>query len=229
MIKFHPSDTTLVNFAEGILPSDSSLLVSAHCDMCPSCLNKTRSFTETLASRVFSDHSEDRMCSRDYVSMFESITRDDTLVDTALVPTDVSKLDLEGRKFLLPATLARFANRVGEWSHLVGKIWQAPVEIGGGSLAQLIYMEKGGSVPEHTHKGNELTLVINGEFSDGERRFTSGDFIILNQSHTHMPVSDADEGCLVFTILDKPLHFTSGWAKLINPLSQLYFKVNVKS
>ena len=89
--------------------------------------------------------------------------------------------------------------------------------------ANFIYMEKGGRVPEHTHKGSEITLVLDGEFTDGLSHYDTGDFIIMNDSHVHTPQSDADEGCLVFSIVDQPLHFTSGLARLLNPFSQLFF------
>lgn len=84
-------------------------------------------------------------------------------------------------------------------------------------------MEKGGRVPEHTHRGSELTLVLDGEFSDGVRDYDTGDFILLDNSHKHTPHSEAAEGCLVFSVVDKPLHFTSGLARLLNPFSQLFF------
>jgi putative transcriptional regulator len=228
MISHHPNDATLVGFVEGVLPRVSSLLVSAHCDMCVRCRNKTESFTDTIASNTFEQTETGCTIPSSYHNMLESIINDISPVESCYSTQDAHKLVLDGKTFTLPSTLARFSDRVGEWSHLVGKLWQAPVEIGGTSLAHLIYMEKGGSVPEHTHKGNEITLVINGEFADGNSKFHTGDFISLNQNDTHTPVSNADEGCLVLTVLDKPLHFTSGWAKFINPLSQLYFNVNTK-
>ncbi|MEC7469201.1 MAG: anti-sigma factor, partial [Pseudomonadota bacterium] len=38
------------------------------------------------------------------------------------------------------------------------------------------------------------------------------------------PRSDAPEGCLVFSVVDQPLHFTSGLARLLNPFSHLFFR-----
>lgn len=228
MIKLHPSDTELLKFADGTLASAQSLMVSAHSDMCSSCSSKINHITETLASQEFSDEDKHSTIPSEYVSMFEQITNNDQLIDPS--PFVSSKtIELEGRKFTLPETLSRYKNRIGEWSHLLGKLWQAPVDIGAGRLAQLIYMEKGGSVPEHTHKGSELTLVLDGNFQDELHVYESGDYISLNNTHTHSPESFVEEGCLVFTIIDQPLHFTSGWAKLINPLSHLYFKVNTKT
>lgn len=226
MIKFHPDISTLTSFARGTLPPAISFIVSVHCDMCVACCDKTRSLTEATADVVFSVDTPDDVVMRDYISMFECITRDTSRVDAELFNDKSRSIDLDGRSFSVPATLARLSGRVGEWSHLVGKLWQAPIDIGGGSLVQLIYMEKGGCVPEHTHKGSEISLVLDGQFDDGKGHYASGDYVSFNQTDTHMPVAKFDEGCLVITILDKPLHFTTGWAKLINPLSQLYFKVN---
>ena len=79
-------------------------------------------------------------------------------------------------------------------------------------------------VNEHTHRGTEYTLVIDGEFSDGLEKYDTGDFIYMDGDKTHSPKSDASEGCLVFSIVDQPLHFTSGFARLLNPFSHLFFR-----
>jgi putative transcriptional regulator len=227
MIKFHPGDTALVGFAEGTLPCASSLVVSAHCDMCEACNHKVHALTATAAESVFANDVDVEFLARDYISIFESITRDETLVDNHRVNVAPQSILVDGRDLKVPATLTRIANKVGEWSHLVGKLWQAPIEIRSNSLVQLIYMEKGGSVPEHTHKGNEISLVLNGQFQDENNVYRSGDYVALDHSHTHMPVAISEEGCLLLTVIDQPLHFTAGWAKLINPLSQLYFNSKI--
>lgn len=258
MIKFHPSDTSLINFANGDLPFAEGLMVSSHCDYCVECQHKLETYTEQLAEKHLSVkplqvHSEDVMNGDAVSACFsqtgnEQITVNDVNDDSFLSmfdsivstgsehkpPLGFSRYDaqkqyiqLEGKQFHVPETLRKYAEAMGAWSHLIGKVWQAPVDIGGGILAQFIYMEKGGGVPEHTHKGNEFTLVLDGSFEDGLSTYETGDFIALTAQQTHTPVSSADEGCLVFSIVDKPLHFTSGWAKFINPLSDLYFKVKI--
>ena len=225
MIKFHPNDDMIRAFVDGTLPSTDALFVSAHCDMCKRCMQNTRNETERAAQMLFCDNTDNSAeILREYVSMFEAITRDATLLDSSVRNQKPRHVELEGRLFLLPPTLSKYADRVGEWSRLLGNLWQAPVDIGGQALAQFIYMENGARVPEHTHKGNEFTLVINGRFVDGERHYQSGDFIALNEKHTHAPTAHQYEGCLVFTLIDEPLHFTSGWAQFVNPLSELYFK-----
>jgi putative transcriptional regulator len=222
MIKFHPTNQQLSAFADGLLSPAEALIVSAHCDMCSQCAFKVSLFTESHSEEVFDENIE-LIESPSFGNMLAEITNEE--VDKGLVQKPTNRvIELEGRHFVLPRSLSRLSESMGNWSHLVGKLWQAPVNIGGDNVANFIFMEKGGSVPEHTHRGSEMTLVVNGEYSDGLDSYRSGDFTVMNGQHIHTPSTNADEGCLVFSIVDKPLHFTSGWARLINPFSHLFFK-----
>jgi putative transcriptional regulator len=146
------------------------------------------------------------------------------VVHTPVPIAENSSIELDGKFFELPRTLKRHVINTGNWSRLVGKLWQAPVDLGEIGKANFMYMEKGGRVPEHTHKGTEFTLVVNGQYGDGISEYESGDFTIMDSKHKHLPHSQSDEGCLVFTIVDQPLHFTAGIARLLNPFSHLFFK-----
>jgi putative transcriptional regulator len=220
MISFHPTHEQLQTFSEGNCQPAMALVISAHIDMCAQCLSVTRRMQEVLAIEALSEQSQ---LSSDYANMMSDIT----LLPVAEAPegkTKISTLELDGRYFTLPRALRRYQAKTGNWSRLAGKLWQAPVDLGEIGKATFIYMEKGGKVPEHTHKGTELTLVVDGQYSDGLAHYDCGDFTLMDGSNTHLPHSEADEGCLVFTIVDMPLHFTSGIARLLNPFSQLFFK-----
>jgi putative transcriptional regulator len=220
MINFHPTLEQIHSFAEGTSLPAEALMISAHCDMCPRCMERVRSESAKMANEAFAGIDEDPKLT-DMLSAILSQPVPEIETISRHMPDSI---ELDGRSFKLPRALQRYASKTGNWSSLVGKLWQAPVDLGDLGAAHFIYMEKGGRVPEHTHRGSELTLVINGEFSDGLSHYDSGDFISLTGEHTHAPISDADEGCLVFSIVDKPLHFTSGLARLLNPFSHLFFK-----
>jgi len=221
MIKRHPTDERLLEFARGTLTGGEALMIAAHCDMCPHCASKVEKYTEAFAEKALA-HSDSIVESPAFTSMLASITQQ-PVKERIIAHEQDEYMELDGRQFKLPRSLKRYAHSTGNWSRLVGKLWQAPVEIGGVGKANFIYMENGGSVPEHTHRGNELTLVINGAFSDGINAYDSGDYIAMNDAHTHAPYSDDKDGCLVFTIVEEPLHFTSGIARLLNPFSHLFF------
>lgn len=235
MIKFHPSSQQILEFVEGTLPPAVSLLVSAHSDMCPSCQKRIETETELLANSILESsdvgvsQSQEMHDTMSFDSMLSFITQMPSSNEGDIVVAKKASrksvaIELDGRKFELPRTLHRYTDKTGNWSSLVGKLWQAPVEVGNKGVANFIFMGQGGSVPEHTHRGNEYTLVIDGEFSDGLNNYDTGDFIYMDGNHTHTPRADKSEGCLVFSIVDQPLHFTSGLARLLNPFSHLFFK-----
>ncbi|MFC4701805.1 ChrR family anti-sigma-E factor [Glaciecola siphonariae] len=229
MVRFHPTDQVLVGFAEGLLPPNESLLVSAHCDMCPQCMAKVSGMVDVAADAVFEHEAlTSNNIDNELGNMLDAIVSRPSSAPPKSPVSRSASLSIDGKTFSIPPSLQRFAGDVDSWSHLVGKLWQAPVAIGGKNLANFIYMEKGGGVPEHTHLGNEHTLVLDGRFSDGVNEYDTGDYISLDHKHTHSPIAMREEGCLVFSIIDEPLQFTSGWARLINPLSHLYFKVSTK-
>lgn len=87
--------------------------------------------------------------------------------------------------------------------------------------ASLLYIEALGEIPQHTHKGFELTLLLSGEFSDSTGNYVVGDFIILDGNTQHSPTTQT--GCLCYTVLDAPLYFTKGISKLLNPIGELIY------
>lgn len=220
MIKLHPNSQQLSEFAQGQCDPGVALIISAHIDMCRCCRQKLASIEAELAREAMAEKAP---ADPAFDSMLANILQMPAASGIE-VPLQPQKLELDGREFVLPRSLQRYASKINGWSHLAGKLWQAKVDLGIDGRADFIYMEKGGSVPEHTHRGSELTLVLDGEFSDGVHDYDTGDFIARDSQHVHTPHTDADEGCLVFSILDKPLHFTSGIARLLNPFSQLFFK-----
>ncbi|MCC2614749.1 ChrR family anti-sigma-E factor [Aestuariibacter halophilus] len=219
MINLHPTAQQLMTYVDGSMEPMMALVVACHVDMCAHCRAKVEQLQLTISDNAFALESQDNVSFGDMMASIMALPAAEPRVRPASPPT----LELDGRSFVLPRPLRRFVDKTGNWSHLLGNLWQAPVDIGGGGKAQFIFMEKGGRVPEHTHRGNETTLVIDGEFSDGLGHYDSGDFIHMDGHHVHTPRSDADEGCLVFSVVDKPLHFTSGIARLLNPFSQLFF------
>ncbi|WP_339723958.1 ChrR family anti-sigma-E factor [uncultured Paraglaciecola sp.] len=223
MINFHPKFVDLQGFSAGNCEPAMALMISAHVDMCPQCQHDCMEIQAELAKALFSPKTTSAPLDTQYLEMVTKIT-DLPVSDTPVTEPSNTSIELDGKFFELPRALRRHAKNTGNWSRLVGKLWQAPVDLGDIGKANFMYMEKGGRVPEHTHKGSEMTLVIDGQYGDGIAEYDCGDFTLLNNQHKHLPHSEADDGCLVFTIVDQPLHFTAGIARLLNPFSHLFFK-----
>ncbi|MDX1705550.1 ChrR family anti-sigma-E factor [Pseudidiomarina sp.] len=223
MIKFHPSEQQLVEYVAGDLTAAMLMTVGTHVDMCRHCQSHVQDIEEKLAQRLFGDVTDlpARWIANADV-MIDEIINAAMPVHRSLSDSD-NYLLLEGKRFELPATLARNYHRIGSWHKMLGKMWRAPVDLGSGEVLNFIYMGTGAQVPEHTHRGTEATLVINGVFVDESDEYRDGDFVLLDGQHKHTPQTQ-QEDCLTLATLDAPLQFTSGISRLLNPFSSLFFK-----
>lgn len=202
------------------------MMVGTHVDMCPQCQAQIHDIETHLAQKLFGETDVLRRPSAqpalDEDAMLQAIFNSQAAdASTPIAAND--SLYLEGQRFALPPTLARNHQRIGDWSRLPGKLWRAPVRVGGEEMLNLIYMAENAHLPEHTHKGNEATLVVNGVFNDENSEYRDGDFVLLDGNHKHSPATQ-NEDCLTLAALEGPLHFTTGLSRLLNPFSSLFFK-----
>jgi len=223
MIKFHPSEQHLVLYAAGELSPAMLMMVGTHVDMCVKCQAHVQDIEQHMAAKLFGETE-----TANIVHGFDEQAMLQTIFSSQLPAGSVAQaandsLFLEGQRFALPPTLARNSHRIGEWSRLPGKLWRAPVRVGGEEMLNFIYMGEQASLPEHTHKGNEATLVVNGVFNDEHNEYRDGDFMLLDDHHKHSPATQ-DHDCLTIAALEGPLHFTTGLSRLLNPFSSLFFK-----
>jgi putative transcriptional regulator len=77
-----------------------------------------------------------------------------------------------------------------------------------GCQASLFWLRPGRPIPEHTHDGSELFLVLEGAFADGIGRYARGDISIADETVDHRPVAEADRPCIGFSVTDGPLRLT---------------------
>ncbi len=89
-----------------------------------------------------------------------------------------------------------------------------------GSL-RLLYIPPGKAVPEHRHGGLELTLVLQGSFSDSAGRFKRGDVETADAATDHQPVADPGQPCICLAATDAPLRFRSFLPRLLQPLFRI--------
>lgn len=225
MIKAHPTEALLKSYVSGDLNSATALVVATHIDMCPHCQRIAHEIEHELTEAMFTD--TESVVNDDFENMLDAIFSTSTpteyeLSQSITTPED-NFISLEGNRFILPRSLARQRDRIGPWSKMLGNIWRASVNLGTDEWASLIYMESGSSVPEHSHVGTELQLVLHGSFTDEYGQYFNGDLVLLDATHQHTPATQ-NEDCLILAVLDAPLHFTSGISRLLNPFSSLFFR-----
>jgi len=73
-------------------------------------------------------------------------------------------------------------------------------------------------VPEHSHRGRELTVVLSGAFNDGETLFVRGDVEDADDSVQHVPTATAEADCICLAVTEAPLRFRSWVVRALQPI-----------
>ena len=228
MIKHHPKFELIQSFVNGDLPASLSAGIAIHSEMCPVCQKQIAQLTEEVAEASFEQAFLHKFCIDDAHDMNELSEMDfDEMISDITDNIDIAQpqnasnttMSFKGEVYQLPSVLSRM--EIGKTAQ-IGKLARARVQLNEGEIhTSLLHIEPGGGVPEHTHNGFELTVLLAGTFSDDKGEYVAGDFIMLDGRHQHNPVSD--QGCLCYTVANDSLHFTQGINKLLNPIGSFIY------
>ena len=101
------------------------------------------------------------------------------------------------------------------WRWIGPGLWHRPLDCAGHGALQLIKAAPGASVPDHTHGGSELTLVLRGALVDDTGTYKPGDVADLVESVQHTPVADSVDGCICLIANEQPTQFRGLLARLM--------------
>lgn len=79
-----------------------------------------------------------------------------------------------------------------------------------GDRLYLLKAKGGMKMPEHSHNGEEWTLILTGSYKTGEKQFVRGDLHIEDETETHSPHIDEGEDCICLVMTQGPLKM-QGW------------------
>ncbi|ROR16270.1 ChrR family anti-sigma-E factor [Vibrio crassostreae] len=236
MIKHHPNAAILKDFVDGNLADSVSLIVSSHVELCEHCQKQVSTLTAQAAGSVFesdtsafendtaelklSDSEMDAFLSDDEEFDFDAIDQITADLSQAVeVVVEAQQETVSNTTFTIPRALNSVVRK--DWMNL-GKISRARLDFDDESHhTSLLHIDKDGQVPCHTHKGFEITLLLEGSFEDEMGVYNKGDFIWLDGEHTHQPATK--EGCVCLTVSSDALYFTKGVSQLFNPLGKYIY------
>jgi putative transcriptional regulator len=202
--RWHPPEELLFEYATGTAAAAVELFVATHLALCPACRGDVDDL-EALGGMLLEG--------TDGVDAPLPDLAD--LPDRAVVPPAAA----EGALWI-PEPLRSL---VGEpsWSSVVpGLVWELELPFGlGGTPARLTRARAGFRVPQHTHKGLELNLVLAGGFHDADDGFGRGDVAANDESRTHSIEMDRGEDCVLLVVNEHPLVPVGLWSGLLSVVS----------
>ncbi|MEM9794950.1 MAG: ChrR family anti-sigma-E factor [Pseudomonadota bacterium] len=98
---------------------------------------------------------------------------------------------------------------------------QAILRMGESGSVRLLKIPAGKAMPDHGHKGTEITLVLRGAFHDGADRYGRGDVEVADPDVHHTPVAEAGEDCICLVVTDAPLEFQGLLPKIAQRFLQI--------
>lgn len=223
MAHYHPSIEILTDYASGSLPLAHSMSIATHIEHCTECQQQVRKLN-LLGAHLFDQvKTDDGSVDALKQSFFNKLTKldeqDNNHGQKQVKETPLPKWEPEP---LVPSSLRQFIPDGYDklkWVYLSPSVKIATLcsEEGGAQVA-LTRIKAGACIPTHTHTGNEITLVLEGAFSDESGVYRQGDFINRDARHKHKPMVTKDAECICLTVLDSPIEFTGWFTRLLNPI-----------
>jgi putative transcriptional regulator len=212
-IRHHLSDQLLMSYAAGELPEAFNLVVATHVSLCDECRAQLASF-EAVGGAMIETGDSAAMSDDSLAACMDRI--DGLSQANARRPLR--------RAGVFPAPLADYVGGGPDkvkWRNVGMGVKQAIIRTGKDASARLLYIPGGQAVPDHGHRGLELTLVLQGAFRDDSDRFGPGDIEIADEAMQHTPVAEEGQVCICLAATDAPLRFN----KLIPRLAQPFFGI----
>ena len=211
-MKHHLTDALLMAYSAGSLPEAFSLVVATHVSMCDDCRARLGAFDAVGGALLGGDGAVDMAAG----------SLDAVLARIGAAPERMVQVAPAAGS--LPAPLCDYAGpdlRAVKWRPIGMGVRQAVLPTSKEASVRLLYIPGGVAVPDHGHRGMELTLVLQGAFRDQTDRFGPGDIELADEAMKHTPVAEAGEACICLSATDAPLRFTA----LVPRLVQGFFRI----
>lgn len=199
-IRHHLTDALLLSYSAGTLPEAFSLVVATHVSLCDECRARLESF-EAVGGALLDDCDSVEMSE-------EALEATMALIETA--PEILMPANMSGPDDVLPAPLQSYVGGdmdAVRWRPIGGGVRQAVLDTDGGATVRLLAIPGGAAMPDHGHRGMELTLVLQGAFRDEQDRFARGDIEVANEDLHHTPIAEEGTDCICLAATDAPLRF----------------------
>ena len=211
-ITHHLTDALLMAYSAGTLPEAFNLTVATHLSLCDDCRARAAAF-DTVGGAMI-DAADTVELAQDSLAATMARNRGDKPQRETPAP----------RAGLLPAPLRDYVGGdldAVRWRPIGMGVKQAILPTSRAATARLLFIPAGAAVPDHGHRGTELTLVLQGAFCDEVARFGPGDIEVANEELNHTPVAEIGADCICLAATDAPLRFRALMPRIAQPFLRI--------
>ena len=216
-VRGHPDPSILISYASGTLPSAISGVVSCHASMCPQCAEDLRKL-EMLGGLLL-----ERCDPAHYAENFEEDLAKNVLERSRLrLGLDTAPAPEALHDPVLPSPLVRYLGSTADqipWRKLPKGVRQYWIDLPKGSgYLRLLKVPAGLQLLEHSHRGMELMLILQGIYSDHTGDYAKGEVSQMQNGTAHHPRITSEEECICLIATEELSCYKSCYASLLQPL-----------
>jgi putative transcriptional regulator len=212
-IKHHLTDALLMGYSAGTLPEAFDLVVATHISVCDECRAQMHSF-DALGGALIEETGTVAIAEGCLEATFAQIARGDKKTEARPIR----------KRGTFPAPLQDYVGGdldAVKWRRVGGGVSDALLKTSGQAAVRLLRIPGGVAVPDHGHRGTELTLVLQGAFRDASDRFGVGDVEVADDAMVHKPVAEAGAECICLAATDAPLRFSGLIPRIAQPFLRI--------
>ncbi len=209
-IRHHLTDEILMAYSAGTLPEAFNLVVATHVSLCDECRAQLESF-DALGGAVLSDCGTAAIAQDSFEATMRLI---------AAMPSGGDRPRRAAVNSIFPAPLQDYVGgdlSQVKWRSIGAGVRQSVLKTSREATVRLLHIPAGVAIPDHGHRGMEMTLVLKGAFRDELDRFGRGDVEIANEDLEHTPVAEEGEECICLAATDAPLKFNALIPRIAQP------------
>jgi putative transcriptional regulator len=208
MTTAHATADILAAYADGTLSEGMSLLVASHLTFCPGCRDRVARF-EALGGAMLEDAETAEVSPGCLAAALSRLDEDrGAEAEAPADPGSPLPLPLQRRVGVRAADI--------RWRFLLPGLSEYRLSGFAGDQVSLLRARPGVRILQHTHVGEEATLILTGRMRDGDRLFERGDVSLAGADDDHHPQIVGTEPCLCLVVLSGPMRFTGPVGRALN-------------
>lgn len=205
MRETHPTEAMLAAYAAGSATPGVSLAVAAHLTWCPGCRSEVEGFEALAGAFVAEAPAAEAPEFGALLLRLDEAPAAEPAAPAACGP--------------LPAPVAAAVGMPFDeipWRFRLPGVHEYEFLTEDGESASLLRVRPGAAIPQHTHRGEEITVVFDGALVDGARRYGPGDMALADPSVDHHPRAGEGAPCICLAVLTGGLRFTGRFGRALN-------------
>ena len=216
-IHHHPADELLLSLAAGAMPVGLRLVMQTHLELCSAC--RAREMALRAVGGVLLEEQPAAPLRGD--ALVRVLGRIDSLEaepSAAAAPRKLTSPPPLPAGAVWPRALAHCTPTRWRWIG-PGMRWsRVMVPSDPDANVFLLRIGAGKYLPQHTHRGVEMTQIIYGRFHDGRALFGPGDFDVADADINHQPVVQDGGECICVAAVEGRLMFDGLIARWLGAL-----------